>query len=69
MHVKSDKIKQNATKYMFCQKCGRRVKANDARNVMKYDKIIENVTNYRWNVTKSNKLGQNACFARSAVPG
>jgi hypothetical protein len=46
MHVESDKIKQNATKYMFCQKCGMRVKANSIRNVMKCDKIVEDVTKY-----------------------
>ena len=69
MHVKCDRIKQNVTKYMFCQKCGRRVKANSIRNVMKYDKIVTNVTKYTWSVIKSDKTGQNACFSRSAVEG
>ena len=55
MHMKCDKSEQNVTKLMFCQKCGRRVKANSIRNVMKYDRIIHNVTKYVWNVIKSYK--------------
>ena len=43
-HLKCDKIKPNATKYMFRQKCGRRVKTKFPRNVIKCDKIVQNVT-------------------------
>ena len=54
---------------MFCQRCGRRVKANFIRNVMKCDRIVVNVTKYTWSVTKSDKTRQNTCFSRSAVEG
>jgi hypothetical protein len=46
-----------------------RVKANSIRNVMKCDKIVEDVTKYMWSVTNADKMRRDACFFRSAVGG
>jgi len=38
-NVKCDQIRQNGTKCMFCQKCGRRVNSNYIQNYAKCDKM------------------------------
>jgi hypothetical protein len=67
--IKADKSVSISTRYMFNQKCGRRVKANFIQNVIQSKENCENDAEYLGIVTKSEKTRQNAWFFRRTVKG